>query len=337
MKKDKVLILTALPFKINGNQSLPRFIKMFLDKDFTTNLYTSAISKNILNDPNFEIVSIPSLHEWLLNIKKTKNIPKKLNQTTNMKQNKFFKIKSDDVLPPFGALNIKTAVSKWFLFIIYIIDNLLLFLYLLILKNKFIKSFDLIIGYECGYTHAAKLLSKIFHKKYISKYQGTVLKSVSHNLTTARIFFPYNYFGINKSDLCIMVDDGTDGEFYARARGCKNIYFQPHGVATEVYDNIDKKLFDFTDYENKFIIFNNASGSNWKRVDRIVRSLQYLPSEIKNKIIILSTYNGPDKQELNWYTQQIKVDSCVEFLENIDYITSNFLIRNSNLPFQDLK
>jgi hypothetical protein len=328
----EILILTALPFRKQGNQSLIRFIRMLINHGYKILLVTSGKDANGENKPeskNVEIIQIPMcLHEKILDLKgKKEQLPE-----ASVIAGYYKNLRSEDVIPPFGKFNYSTLLSKWLLYILYIADNFILLFYLLINKHKLSRRVGLVIGYECGYTLISKYIAKILRVKYINKFQGTVLKATDRNLLTAIKYFPYNYFGINSSDLCIMVNDGTDGKYYAEKRGCKNILLEPHGVAEQDYKDITTSTqFDLTKYREKFIIFNNASGSRWKRVDRIIRSLKYIKNETLEKLIILTTYKADDKLELIRFAQDLVVDQYIEFLTDVDHLVSNYLIQRCNV------
>lgn len=330
-KPNKVLVLTALPFKKLGNQSLIRFVRMLSNDGLTVEMHCSGSDKsgeNIISSPNFILVKILSLHNLIFNLKKLKRHPRKHTNQSNY----YSKIKSEDTVPPYGLYNTKTFILKWFLFLVYLVDNIFLTLYFVLFKRGHLKSFSAVIGYECGYTFASRILSCIFHLPYINKFQGTCLKAIGSDLVKAVKFFPLNFFGVNKSDLCIMVNDGTNGKYYAETRGCKNIYFEPHGVADNEYQEVESKsLIDIDLFKGKFVIFNNASGSKWKRTDRIIRSLQYVKRDVLDKLVLVTTYNAPDKTDLAKYVELLGLKSSVVFLENINHITSNYLIRKADV------
>jgi len=331
--QEKVLILTPLPFRKHGNQSLIRFVDMLISEGFEVVIASSGkdlAGENQPNNPNISLVKIPSTHENILNLK-VKH--KMANKNAEPSRNNFYnQVKSETVIPPFGYLNIRTLISKWVLFSLYLIDNILLLGFLFSRERRLMGKVKMFVGYECGYTLTARLVSNLFHKPYINKYQGTVLKATGREMSRAIKYFPNNYFGINASDLCIMVNDGTDGKYYAERRGCKNIYFEPHGVATRDYQNIlERELFDLAPYKDKFIIFNNASGSRWKRVDRIVRAMQFIQPCILDRLIFLTTYKASDRPELMQFAKDIKVDKYIVFLDNIDHRISNYLIQKSQL------
>ncbi len=284
--------------------------------------------ENVLHNSKFSLHLIPSLHEKFLALRKIKS---PIRQKSN-NSNYYTTIKSETITPPFGSFTLKTFISKWVLFAVYTIDNVALIIFLSVFRFHIIGNSKAIVGYECGYTLAAKAISVLFRIPYINKFQGTVLKATDRDPKKAVMYFPYNYFGINRANLCLMVDDGTDGHYYASRRGNSNVYFEPHGVSIDDYREINSKSSINTNrFNGKFIIFNNASGSTWKRTDRVIRALQYIDIKTLEKLVFLTTYKAPDKQALQEYTKLVHMEKYVEFLDNIDHITSNYLVQNSNI------
>jgi len=330
-KQKLIVIVTALSLNKNGNQSLKRFVEMFLQRNFHVVIYTTAISgweKECTSGKKLEIKTIKGLSRII----QRKMQKQETQLPEQVCQNFYSKLKSEEIIPPFGTHGLRTLFKKWLLFTIRLFDNLKLASYFILNPNKLRKA-AVIIGYECGLTYSAKIMSKIFKKTYINKYQGTILKNVGSNLKQSIMYYPYNYFGINKSELCLMVNDGTKGDYYARKRGCKNIYFEPHGVAEKEYAqaSLEQQYVDLNFTKGKFVIFNNASGSVWKRPDRFIRPLQYLNSGAREKIILLTTYHGHYKKSLKNLVTQLNIGKNVVFLENIDHFQSHYIMMNSHI------
>jgi len=186
---------------------------------------------------------------------------------------------------------------------------------------------DCIVGYEASMAMLAKSIAKKYNVKYINKYQGTILAATNRNKIKAILYYPKLYWGINNSDLCLMVNDGTDGEYWANLRGCKKIRFRPHGVSISDYEENVSTVNE----DDFFVIFNNASSSQWKRPDRIIRAINQLPDNLKKKIKLKTTYFGPDKQSLIKYVKELNLEHNVEFLSGLDHVQCNKVLRESQL------
>jgi glycosyltransferase involved in cell wall biosynthesis len=168
-------------------------------------------------------------------------------------------------------------------------------------------------------------------KNILINFQGTILKATNRKKSLAVKYFPHNYFSLNKSDLCLMVNDGTDGNYYAKQRGCDNIFFEPHGVLQYKHDDEKLEILELLKKTKKFILFNNASGSTWKRPDRIVRGLLKLDKDALNDIVLITTYYGPDREELIKYTKAKGLDKNVIFAEGLNNIQCNYILQNSDV------
>lgn len=339
----EIIILTSLPFRKYGNQSIKRFVNMFLKKGFNVILFSSGSDskgENVIDNSNFKKYRLPSLFEAAINLKMNFKLPfykKSKNKTPTHNDNLYKNIRSDTVLPPFKSNNVFNLIKAWIRFILMRIDNLFATIYLMLFKKKHIVNADAIIAYEIGYTFAGKLLSRIYKKKYINKFQGVILKSTNRDINLCIKHYPENYFGLNKADLCIMVNDGTDGLYYAKIRGNSNIYFETHGVNNKEYDHLNEEQLEIGNFINnvnsdhKFIIFNNASASRWKRVDRIIRGLSLLDKGDHDKILFLTTYYGHDRHQLKELATSLGVNDIVLFLDNINHIQSNAILRISDV------
>lgn len=329
-----VIIITALPFRIQGNQSLLRFTRMFLNNGYKVILFTTGNDDRgeiTEKHPNLTFVNVPKFSSLkkLIPFLTKKKVSKRKEPTENT-GNHFEDMNSFDILPPFGSHSTKTIVKKWIGFGVALLNNFFGILYIVIRFPKSLKGAKAIVGYETGMAISAKMLSIIFNTKYINKYQGTVLEATKRNLTTAKKYYPSVYYGTNRSDLCIMVNDDTDGEYYARAAGCENVYLTTHGVGIDDYKNNAAAPDLIAQHRDKFILFNNATGSRWKRPDRILRALACLPKESLKNILVITTYFADDKDKLIEYCNKLGLSANVIFLEKINHIQSNALIQYSD-------
>lgn len=319
-----------------------RFTNMFLKNGIRLTLFTSgkdSRGENANENSGFTLQKL----SWLPGEKMYHFIRKSFERLKSRQRignaaptaNYFSLIKSEDKIPPFGLHNTVNRVNKWLHFLFVRLDNLLLIPYFLIFHgSKFAKA-GLVVGYEVNYTFAAKALARIFFKPYINKFQGVIIKASERDLSVCRKYYPLFYFGINKADLCLMVNDGTDGEYYARQRGCTNILFRPHGINVADYAFSDEEMTSTLRKmgvpENKFIVFNNASGSNWKRADRCIRFLAHIPEHIREHITVITTYHADDLESLKAYTASLGLSSNVIFIERANHKESNILIRGSHV------
>ena len=327
-----ILIITALPFRTQGNQSLLRFTNMFLSRGYNVTLCSTgsdARGENVYTHPNLNFVRVPTLAKltkgtWRLS---SKDVSNNEGESTNRPVNHYELMKSYDILPPFGSHTKKVMYRKWGSFIQKILDNILCFIYVMLFVFKSASRSTTIIGYESGKALSAKWLSVLLGKIYINKYQGTILKAANRNVADAKKYYPAAYYGMTKSDLCLMVNDGTDGEFYAKLKNCSKITYEPHGVGTKEYEKIISPPDIILDNHDKFILLNNASGSRWKRPDRILRALSKIPQKSLDNILLICTYFADDREQLIEYAATLGISKNVVFLNRINHIESNALVQ----------
>lgn len=331
-KNKKVVVLTGLPFRKQGNQSLLRFVNMFLDRGIEVAMFSAGFDpngENVISSPLLSVKKIQSL-EIILTMFLNRKISRKKFEI-EQKENIFEKIKSETILPPYGKYNFLTLLNKWLKWVLVILDNIFLFFLLNIKFSKVIRNANIIIGYEDNFTLCAKWTSLLLRKKYINKFQGTILKATNKNESLAVKYFPHNYFSLNKSNLCLMVNDGTDGDYYAKQRGCNDIFFEPHGVLQYEHNVEELEMLKSLKKAGKFILFNNASGSTWKRPDRIIRALLRLDKAVLNNIVLITTYYGPDRLKLIEFTKRKGLDNRVIFAEGLNNIQCNYILQNSDV------
>ena len=331
LNKRRVLILTGLPFRKHGNQSMFRFVKKFLDEGIYIIMFSAGFDLNgerTLKHELFKMRKIPSLAN-LVTIFSNKLYSSIKKQP---KANTFKEINSEDIIAAYGKKNFLTMVNKWFKFVLYIIDNLFITLYLIIFHFRLLKSSDILIAYEHSYTLASKILSSIFHKKYINKFQGVVaLESTNKNKTEIIKYYPHIYLTINNSDLCIMVNDGSDGKYYAKLRGCENVLFISHGVKKYNHSKDPSHFVHELKKEGKFILFNNATNSIIERVDRIIRGMSKIRPEILKNIVLITTYHGSDRRELEEFAESLGIKDNILFIGRIDANESNYILQHSDV------
>ena len=327
-RNQSLLVLTALPFRKQGNQSMFRFIEMLINNKHS--IYMISCGKDsrgekALKSNEFIHKKVSSVNFFII------SLLKKIFKTKTKTFIDYKKIESKNSLSPSGSLNLKKMIIIWIKFFLQIIDNIILLFYILIFQNIKIFNYQAVVSYENYYFLTSKIISRLFFIKYINKFQGTYLKICDKNRKLMVGHYPHLYYGINKSDLAIMVNDGTDGKYYSNLKGCKNIFFKPHGVSiNEYFNNGDVPLELSNIFKNNIVFFNMASGSSWKRVDRIIRALQYLDLDVLSRIKIVTTYHGPGYDKLKQYARFLGVSESIIFLDKLDYLECNSLLRNSH-------
>lgn len=309
-----IVVLTGLPFRKHGNKSMKRFFNMLTDNGNLIELFTSGNDEKENDKISFDGVSSVKLFSLVEKINSLRG-----NRVKSVLTD-YSRIESKDIIKPYGGYNLKVFFNKWTMFFLNLIDNILILFNYRVRSS--VKRADLVVGYEVKYTFASKILSVLYRKKYINKFQGTGLKVSNRSLLDCFFYHPIQFFGINKADLTIMVNDGTDGEFYCNIRGCNNIFFEPHGVK-----ELDSSQLNL---DKGFRVFNNASAASWKRVDRVIRACSKISPEIRKDIEVLTTYYGNDRPALVELAKKLNVDDCIVFLDDVDSHLSQEYIKKSN-------
>ncbi len=176
-----------------------------------------------------------------------------------------------------------------------------IFLFFYFLKQK--EDVDLIYGYEIEFIPSLKLLSKILKKPFVSRFQGTILYPLMKKRLWRLRYFPH-YFSIKqKSDLTIMTDDGTKGNYVISKirNNINNVLFLKNGVdflkvdKTKISMKIQKLYNEMNSYSHNFISVSRLQ--RWKRVDRSIDVFNSFAKEDNNcRYIIVG--DGETKKDL---------------------------------------
>ena len=164
-------------------------------------------------------------------------------------------------------------LHKYFLYIRYQVDGVRAL-------NKHASEADIIYAYEIGFVPAVKIFCQKNKKKWVSRFQGTILTDLvqpSGLMRKIRLycqFFDHIAALKTLAPLTIMTDDGTKGDqvlqFLRRASLRARVDFFKNGV-----DFPDLNVGDLKPYEQAHntndIVFSSVSRvQRWKRLDRSV-------------------------------------------------------------------
>jgi glycosyltransferase involved in cell wall biosynthesis len=190
-----------------------------------------------------------------------------------------------------------------------------------ILKEK---NFDVVYGYEIHGVLAANMLKffkKIKNAKIVSRFQGTFYSYYYYNnkLYLKMLANIEHYLALYlPSDLCIMTDDGTEGDKalkIIKSKNLKNYRFWPNGVdeqklCKEEVISIRKKM----NPNNDWIFLTVCRLERWKRVDRALKAVSLLKN--KYKILNFKYYivgEGKEKKNLQELVKELKLENNVIF------------------------
>lgn len=201
--------------------------------------------------------------------------------------------------------------------------------------NNFIFKPDIFYGYEIYSTKPAKMLSSLFKKPLVTRFQGTELGFFlddDEKFNEAKVYIEGTKV---KSNLAIMANDGTDGDEVLEKLDFKpeNTKFWVNGLNSK--DSLINYKIDY-DYREKmglnkdtFIICTANRFVDWKRIDRILRVVD----ELNRKNIdvhLIAVGDGPEKNALLKMARELNL-SNVTFTGTLDHSKTIYHIANSDL------
>ncbi len=222
-------------------------------------------------------------------------------------------------------LTISSPYLTWYMKVIRKFLAVFIFPFMAIFVGwKIIKEHDvdIIYGYEVYGILAAWVLSKLFGRPLVSRFQGTLL---------VRYLFPKRLFALLKrfeqviafklpANLYIITDDGTQGDLVlstlnpaARLRA----RFWRNGLNTSFFrpcpSSAVPALRAGLGVDNDHIVLLSLSRlERWKRVDRAISALPQIIREEKDvRLIIVG--DGEERESLEELAKTLGVDSHVQF------------------------
>lgn len=191
------------------------------------------------------------------------------------------------------------------------------------------ENIDIVYGYEVLGVNTMKLLSffgKLKKQKQVSRFQGTwIAKYLKEN---DRLKLLLNWDDIvalkSKSDLCIMTDDGTEGDYAMerlKSKSFSKLNFWVNGV-----DNIKLEKDAYSDLKekynpdgNKTILLSVSRLEPWKRVDRILHSLHHLIHKHQvTDILYLMVGEGAEMNSYKKLVEELDLQHYVVFVGGIN-------------------
>lgn len=265
MEKKTILFLSALDFKEKSIQVIKKtpeaFVKAGWEVHYVvgrdTSKYGNYFYENVVNPEGIKVYRF----EWPLRFFRD-NIKNHMIRTFLNKLSSYFVILK---LAYYGAK---------------------------ILKNYKI---DIVYGYEIHGVLAAnilKILKKIKKQKIVSRFQGTFYIIIIKQKHYLKAISNWEHFLALKlpSDLCIMTDDGTQGDQalkYVRSKSLHNMKFWVNGVDEQKLSPYEIEIFkmDQNLSTGDKILLTVCRLEKWKRVDRCVRVLEILVKKYNLKKI----------------------------------------------------
>jgi len=236
--------------------------------------------------------------------------------------------------------------NKIFLSIVSKILGYLTIIQLVLKGYKILKQYDIdvIYGYEIHGVLAKSILNLIFfYRKFklINRFQGTW---ITHYIKTKNyIKLILNIDAIiamrTYSDLCIMTDDGTQGDYalkILKSKSLKNFKFWINGVDKYSIKDEDKIAFKKRlGITNEHIFVSISRLESWKRVDRCLHIISKV-KKLNIKYFIVG--DGYMRNELENLAKELKIESKVFFVGAIPHneVIKYLSIADYFLSFYDL-
>ncbi|MCG3654158.1 glycosyltransferase family 4 protein [Aliarcobacter butzleri] len=289
---------------------------------FATDLNVWSIKKNI-GAPSFyktlELYNNKGFHIYLYTTEKDCDISELKNITILR-------------IPKLEALNIRYLYSFHRTFNYFLYQFIFLYFYL---KNKHFKQIDLLYGYEIEFIPILHLLSRFFKIPYVSRFQGTILYPLMKRKFWKLRYFPH-YLSIKlKSNLTIMTDDGTKGDFVIeKLRGnLDKVLFLKNGVDFKKYNianvssSIKKIVNKMNEFEKSFISVSRLQ--KWKRVDRSLDVYNKYKEYNHNSIFVI-VGDGEVKTDLQKYVWNKNICDAI-FVGGLNADEVNYLLFHSDI------
>jgi glycosyltransferase involved in cell wall biosynthesis len=196
---------------------------------------------------------------------------------------------------------------------------------MIVLGSRILRKYriDLLYGYEVIGVPAAKFLSFIFKKPFVSRFQGTILMPKMKSYFW-QIRHWHHVIGLKiEADITIMTNDGTEGDKVLKYlnRDMQKVKFWINGV-----DKIKNSTnFDYLAYKHKMgfdkdivTILCVSRLVHWKRVDRIICAMQYIIPAFRNARLLI-VGDGPERKNLEDLVSSLSLSNCVIFIGSIPH------------------
>ncbi len=217
--------------------------------------------------------------------------------------------------------------------------------------KRLIKSeeFDVIYGYEHIGVLALKLL-KITNQtrsiKTVSRFQGTWISMYWQKRSYLKLLLNFDFIIAMRfrSDLLIMTDDGTEGDYIISKLhpNHSNFQFWVNGVEKpDVSENVIHEIQNEYEVYGKFVIASISRLESWKKVERgihiINKTIENNPA-LADNLIYLIIGDGVEKQNLQQLVQKLKLENQVKFTGAVPHVNvSSYLnLADAFFTFYDL-
>ena len=237
----------------------------------------------------------------------------------------------------------RTIVNK---VISYIGVYQLLFHALKLIRNN---EYSVLYGYEHIGTRTVsllKFLGKTRNSVTVSRFQGTWMALYYKQKRYLKLLLNIDFYMAMrfKSDLCIMTDDGTQGDFIMHKIQPKHpdFRFWTNGVD---FSSTDSNLCDEINLkynlEDKISLISVSRLESWKRVDRVIGIVNHFCEKypnFKDKLVYLIVGEGIDRPHLEQLVEDLALSNQIKFVGAIpnDKVSNYLKVCNVFMSFYDL-
>lgn len=193
------------------------------------------------------------------------------------------------------------------------------------LANNFLKEkkIDIIYGYEIHgvlATNLLKLFGKLKGIKIVSRFQGTFIYEYFTKRMYKKIIGSFDHILALylPSDLCIMTDDGTQGDKaleILKSNNLKNFRFFVNGVDEQKLSNDEIiKIQNVLNPNNDIVFLTLCRLEPWKRVERGLKAIAKLKQSYHiNNFKYFIVGDGVEKDKLKIMVKELNLEKEVIF------------------------
>ena len=242
---------------------------------------------------------------------------------------------------PFQIL--RTIANK---IISYIGVYQLLFHAIRLIRNN---EYSVLYGYEHIGTRTVsflKFFGKARNRITVSRFQGTWMALYYKNKRYLKLLLNVDFYLAMrfKSDLCIMTDDGTQGDFIMGKIQPKHpdFRFWVNGVDfSSINNELCNEIKINYNLEDKISLISVSRLESWKRVDRVINIVNHFCNkypDFKDKLVYLIVGEGIDRPRLELLVDDLKLRNQIKFVGAVpNYKVPNYLkVCNVFMSFYDL-
>lgn len=199
------------------------------------------------------------------------------------------------------------------------------------LGNRVVKknNINIIYGYEIHGVLAAKIIKTInsgLNIKYVHRFMGTWIYSYFFNRRYFKLLLNLDAILALKldSDLCIMTNDGTEGDKALKkinSKSLDNFRFWTNGVDKYNFSDDDKKsLRKKYNIKNEKIFISISRLEVWKKVERsilVFNEVILLRKDLNIKFFIIG--DGPESIKLKKLVKKLKLENHIIFVGSLKH------------------